>query len=597
MKISHPAIRLLFAISLLTGIGALEANASLTLTYALPTYVVSTAAPTVTPTVGYESVGVATTFSVAAGALPIGLNLNANDGSISGTPTSAGTYNFTIMAQNGTQSASASVSATVIATSTRLSRSMLAMGNQARLQRLIAKGRAGTTVTIAAIGGSITQGSLATTTSNRYANLVQSWWETAFPSSSCTLVNAGVGATCSDYGALRAQRDALSKNPDLVIVEFAVNDGSSGLDTYGDAFEGLLRQLLNAPSKPAVIVLFMTGCTYNGGEVWQSTIAGHYDLPMVSYEDAVKPELTAGTIVCSDISPDGTHPNDAGHALVAQLLENMISASITAFPVGSTAASIPATPVAQRTSAFEFVTMQDGADLTPTANSGWTATAATSSLPAGLASATIGSTLDFEVTGNRILVSWLMDNDGNYGKAKFTVDNSKISKTLDGNFYNGWGDYREMAVIGGSNLNSGTHTIHVELLSAKDTTSTGNNFRVLCVGTADSNAVAAPDWADTDISTTGWFSSWCGAFYYAASYGDWVYNNVHGWQYVWPTSTSASTYIWDDATQSWLWTDEAWYPALYSYATNSWLYYDGGITPNRVFWDYGAKGYIGEAGL
>jgi hypothetical protein len=40
-------------------------------------------------------------FSVAFGALPAGLLLNATSGALSGTPTQAGSYSFTIAADNG----------------------------------------------------------------------------------------------------------------------------------------------------------------------------------------------------------------------------------------------------------------------------------------------------------------------------------------------------------------------------------------------------------------------------------------------------------------------------------------------------------------
>ena len=130
--------------------------------------------------------------------------------------------------------------------------------DQSRLQGLIEKGRNGTPVTIAAIGGSITACGGASDWSHCYVTLLQTWWNSTFPSSTSALVNAGIGSTMSDYGSLRVQRDVLSHNPDLVIVEFAVNDcQTNAISLYGDTYEGLVRQLLDAPSHPAVILLFM----------------------------------------------------------------------------------------------------------------------------------------------------------------------------------------------------------------------------------------------------------------------------------------------------------------------------------------------------
>ena len=54
--------------------------------------------------------------------------------------------------------------------------------------------------------------------------MVADWWQTRFPSSAVTLVNAGIGATGSDIGTFRVKKDVIEKDPDFVVVEFAVND-------------------------------------------------------------------------------------------------------------------------------------------------------------------------------------------------------------------------------------------------------------------------------------------------------------------------------------------------------------------------------------
>ena len=61
-----------------------------------------------------------------------------------------------------------------------------------------------------------------------------------FPKATVKFVNAGIGATGSNYGALRAERDLLSHQPDFVVVEYAVNDGNAA--AFAATLEGLLRR-------------------------------------------------------------------------------------------------------------------------------------------------------------------------------------------------------------------------------------------------------------------------------------------------------------------------------------------------------------------
>ena len=44
------------------------------------------------------------------------------------------------------------------------------------------------------------------------------------------------------------------KFPDVVVVEFAVND--EGDETQGECFDSLVRKIYNSPQKPAVVLIY-----------------------------------------------------------------------------------------------------------------------------------------------------------------------------------------------------------------------------------------------------------------------------------------------------------------------------------------------------
>lgn len=199
-----------------------------------------------------------------------------------------------------------------------LERALVGTGNTFRLESLFRKASAGKAVTIAFLGGSITQGCNASSSEHRYVDRVIRWFRASFPGSPVTCVNAGVGATTSLVGAHRAQSQVLSHEPDLVIVDFAVNDREQ--QAYREAYESLVRDLLSAPSRPAVLELFMM---IEGGineQAVETEIGLHYGLPMISYRNLVQGMIRDGNAEWKDVATDEVHPNDLGHGLCAGLV-------------------------------------------------------------------------------------------------------------------------------------------------------------------------------------------------------------------------------------------------------------------------------------
>jgi len=352
-----------------------------------------------------------------------------------------------------------------------LSHSIVDGGDIARLQKVFAKARAGQPIVVAAIGGSITAGAKASKWSLNYCSLVGSWWQKAFPNTAVTVVNAGVGATGSNYAAFRAERDLLSKHPDFVVVEFAVNDAASS--SSQPAYEGLLRQILSQPQQPAVLMLFMMHEGGGNAQAFQVPVGKHYNLPMISYRDASWPEIQAGTFKWDDIEADQVHPNDAGHAFAAKLVTSFLESAMASTSKSDISATLPA-PLT--TDLYQFCRLYMPNAITPTRADGWTLNDKNQFI-----ATQPGSIFECDVEGTSIsLMSWRIR--GPMGKVKAQVDNEP-AKVIDDWFDQTWGGYQTTDLLA-SDLDPGKHHVRVELLPDKDPLSTGNECHILGIAAA-----------------------------------------------------------------------------------------------------------------
>ena len=90
-----------------------------------------------------------------------------------------------------------------------------------------------------------------------YRVMVEEDLRRRFPETEFTFVNAGISSTCSTTGAHRLTRDVLSTRPDLLFVEFAVNDDQDASHPERECrrgMEGILRQARVANSALDIVV-------------------------------------------------------------------------------------------------------------------------------------------------------------------------------------------------------------------------------------------------------------------------------------------------------------------------------------------------------
>ncbi len=214
--------------------------------------------------------------------------------------------------------------------------------NLARLKAVIEKAQRGEDIVLATLGGSITQGFNAnynpiTSDKNAFnrnthcwSNLLREWLQNTFDVK-VTLYNAGIGSTTSTVGVGRVVNDVLSHNPDLVVIDYAVNDSdstSAASLTMTYAYEALTRRILSSGDDVALMMMFAARQNLENKQAKYAAIGNHYGIPMISYRDAIKPLIEDGTYVWTDFSNDTIHPHAYGHQVIAALFGHYIAGVI-----------------------------------------------------------------------------------------------------------------------------------------------------------------------------------------------------------------------------------------------------------------------------
>ncbi len=168
------------------------------------------------------------------------------------------------------------------------------------LPNFYAKLNQGKEVKIVYFGGSITE-------QNGWRVQSAAELQKQFPKAKISSVNAAIGGTGSNLGAFRLQQDALSKRPDLLFVEFAVNDDGAKPESIRKSMEGIVRQTWRKlPDCDICFVYTITNATLNrdfkDGKLPQSAsimedIAAYYNIPSVNFGYDIAAMVKDGKLV------------------------------------------------------------------------------------------------------------------------------------------------------------------------------------------------------------------------------------------------------------------------------------------------------------
>lgn len=341
-----------------------------------------------------------------------------------------------------------------------------------KIADVMRRAQRGEEITIGFLGGSITQGCLASSDCNTYAYLTYQWFCDNFPKARFHYVNAGIGGTSSHFGVARMQEDVLMYRPDILFIDFSVNDEATAF--FQETYEGVLRRAMKSPSHPALFILnnvyYETGVN---AQEYHNELAEYYGIPFVSMKDTIRTRILAGEFSVSDISQDGLHPNDRGHMLVSaeiiKVLEQIRQQAESETDEEKDEEKLPA-PMTDN--AYENAVLYTIRNLDPelhgfrtdtqekqghldTFKNGWTASFK-------------GDRLSAYLEADSIAVQYRKSPDGPAPVARLVLDGDEENAViLDGNFEEDWGDCLYLESV----LHHGTkkrHHIEIEITEAEE---------------------------------------------------------------------------------------------------------------------------------
>lgn len=205
----------------------------------------------------------------------------------------------------------------------------------------------GEKITVAYLGGSVTYGHGASNNeSTSWRALTGAWLKSKFGENNVTCVNAAIGGSGSALGAYRVDTDVIAKDPDLVFVEYAVNDGYSNATNTSEAavekyYELVLRKLRQALPQAEIITVYTTDTGISNGGVscgeYQDKVAAHYGLTSLwvgrYLTDSMINEsgsFAKGNAPWKHYFIDDVHPSDFGYAVYAELIDSYLATALGA---------------------------------------------------------------------------------------------------------------------------------------------------------------------------------------------------------------------------------------------------------------------------
>ena len=203
------------------------------------------------------------------------------------------------------------------------------------------RAEAGERLTVVFFGCSLTWGANATDPNRTsWRALVGKRMESAYPKAHFSFVDAAIGGTDSQLGVFRVDRDVVAYKPDLVFVDFTVNDGIyDANDNKSCSYEGIVRRLLTRLPDCVLVQVILPvrkTMTEDAPEILRRRdehirLGERYNLTRTDVLRRCRELYAKGMLRPDEMWPkaigDVIHPHDIGYGIYADIVWNDVFAN------------------------------------------------------------------------------------------------------------------------------------------------------------------------------------------------------------------------------------------------------------------------------
>ena len=318
-------------------------------------------------------------------------------------------------------------------------------------------------------GGSITLGAGASNPENCYRRLIIKALNDYYKDVEFEDINAAIGGTGSGFGLFRMDDDLLKHSPDMIIVEFVVNDFRD--ENSHIYMENIVRKAFRYRKDIPIMFIYtvqniMTDAYENGelpiSVMKHKTVADYYNIPSVNVGKILFDTYKEENKTINDYTIDGVHPNDNGYKIYADAIMN----EIFTFDFSHNTHNKPM-----------YKDLVNSSIVPATMQEGWKQSGCRMyTRPIEYVySYTPGTTMEFTFEGKAFGIYFTMEKDS--GNIEFTIDDGEVQlcPTWDIHCRNQRRDSYKIVI---DNISHGTHKVKLWVSSANEEGSERSYVRI-----------------------------------------------------------------------------------------------------------------------